>query len=140
MEKLTTEDRFAIMELVARYNYAADYGDANAWADTFAADGTFEGEQRTPDGTEKQFTVKGRDELKHLYNSLHEKWGTTHYRHWNNNHLMEGDGDTASHTCYFVFIRLNTGSPSIESTAVYNDKLKKIDGEWKFSRRTITWD
>ena len=140
MSALTPEDRFAILELVAQYNYAADYGDAETWADAFATDGVFEGERQTADGVERTFLVKGREELKRLYNSLHEKWRSIRYRHWNNNHIMDSDGQTASHRCYFQFIRLTDNTATISATAVYKDKLRKINGRWKFENRKIIWD
>ena len=40
---MTFEDRFAVHELVARYNKAIDTGDATGWADTFTEDGVFDG-------------------------------------------------------------------------------------------------
>jgi 3-phenylpropionate/cinnamic acid dioxygenase small subunit len=37
------EDKFAIQELIARYNHAIDFGNYDAWVECFAEDGVFEG-------------------------------------------------------------------------------------------------
>jgi len=37
------EDKFAIQELVARYNHAIDFGNYEAWVECFTEDGVFDG-------------------------------------------------------------------------------------------------
>jgi len=52
---LTTDDRVAILDLIARYSHFFDYGPAEKFADTFTDDGVFEFVTRQ--------TVRGRADL-----------------------------------------------------------------------------
>jgi hypothetical protein len=70
---LSTEDRLAILDLVARYNTTWDLGvpdGAARWASTFTDDGVFEIEVHGPEGLEKQ-TASGRAELEARYRARH---------------------------------------------------------------------
>ncbi len=125
---ISTDDKFAIHELSAIYNHAIDYGDADAWINTFTEDGVLSGVAHPYEGR-KALTAFVKDYLANA-SPMH---------HWTNNHIIQGDGDTASHTCYFQVISVQ--SPvTIMASGRYNDELKKIDGEWKFFRREATFD
>ena len=58
-------------------------------------------------------------------------------RHWTNNHVIEGDGDRATHSSYIMIVRMKE-TPIIETTGIYHDSLKKVNGAWKFVRREVT--
>jgi hypothetical protein len=137
---LSIEDRLAILDLVATYNHALDHGTALEWVSTFVHDGTFSSENRSSGGTEKGWVYEGRDELKELYESVHARLGTKAVRHWNNNHLIEVAGDTASHSCYYMGIVVDGGVPTAHHTGIYYDQLKKTDDGWKFTHRRIVFD
>ena len=123
---LSTEDKAAILELAARYSHAFDYGDTNTWVATFMEDGVL---------TDGQRSVKGTEELR-AFSENHAK-GEMNGRHWTNNHVVEGDGDSATHSSYIMIIRMGE-TPTIEATGIYRDTLKKVDGEWRFTRREVT--
>ena len=124
---LSAEDRFAITELMARYNHAADFGDAAGFADTFTEDALFEGSAST---------ARGREELMQVIrNSPPDRPS----RHWNNNALIDGDGDDATAKVYLLRISVD-GAPQLLASAVYHDTLRRVDGEWKFSHRKVHVD
>jgi len=125
---LSVDDRLAILELAARYNQAIDGADAEGWAGTFTPDGVFEG--RT--------TARGREELMAF---VRERAASerAHYRHWNSNAVIEGDGDRATMRLYLL-----TVSPQEQdrfgSSGVYHDELVRVGGQWKFQRRRVQFD
>ncbi len=125
---LDAADTLEILQLAARYNHAIDYGDPEAWAGTFTENGTFNTAQGVQEGHEAlaQFAAGFGT-------------GMAGARHWTNNHIVEGEGDSATHTCYLNLIQTNDGAKSM-ITGLYNDTLVKVDGQWRFSSRTVTAD
>lgn len=124
---LSAEDKIAIMELAARYNQAIDSGDGEGWAATFAEDGVFESAQGE---------VTGRAQLVQYVEDGAERRRERSTRHWNNNMVIEGDGDAATLSRY---LHLMSG-PELAATGTYDDTLKKVDGVWKFARRRVAID
>ncbi len=124
---LTFEDKYEITELAARYNHALDTGDGDAWAATFTDDGVFASSGSTLTGTEAlaEF-ARDRD--------------SAGLRHWTNNLVVDGEGREATLRCYLHVMRV--GAPGIEIvlTGLYADQLRRVDGEWKFSRRELEID
>ena len=122
---LSVEDRPAIQELIARYNHAIDGGDPDGWAATFAPDGTFESRGEVHAGTE-QLATFARGFQQRLPGA----------RHWNNNLVIDGDGDQATTTCYLQLWR----EGQLASEGRYVDTLRKIDGQWRFASRKVVRD
>lgn len=122
---LTVEDRLAIQELLARYNHAIDGGDPEGWAATFAPDGTFESRGEVHTGTE-QLATFARGFQQRLPGA----------RHWNNNLVIDGDGEQATTTCYLQLWR----EGQLASEGRYVDTLRKIDGQWRFTSRKVVRD
>ena len=123
----TIEDILEIKELNARYNFAVDERDAEAWAATFTTTGVFHallpGE-----------TPKGTAELQTFVSTVNEAFGKMH--HLTTNELITVDGDTATQKCYLLFF-YETDDASEGSICVYDDKLEREDGEWKYSERKV---
>ena len=124
---LTTEDRLAILDLTARCNQAFDYRDVDAWVETFTPDGVF--------GDSEGIAVRGTEALRAFAQAVAH--GDTVARHWNTGHVIEGDGNTATHSCYLMIIRLGE-VPTVVGIGRYDDKLMKMDGSWRFLRRVLT--
>ena len=124
---LSAEDRMEIMQLMARYNHAADGGDAAGFADTFSDDALFEGSAAT---------ARGREQLMGVIGAIPADART---RHWNNNALIEGDGDDATASVYLMRIAL-TAAPEVIASGVYRDTLKRINGQWRFTHRKVEPD
>ncbi len=122
---LSLEDRFAIQDLVARYNTAIDSGDAETWASMFTPDGTFESGGRVHQGTDA-LTTFARGFAERLAGS----------RHWNNNMIVEGDGDEATLRCYLLLMRAG----QVVTSAQYQDTLRRVDGQWRFASRRVVPD
>jgi len=129
---LTVEDQLAIQQLYAKYNHAIDSGDGPGWAANFTPDGVFVSGSGTFTGTE-QIATFGASLASRLK-----------IRHWTNNLVLDGDGSTATGSCYLVLYRLTPGEQppaGILTTAIYSDELAKgPDGAWRFTKRTATTD
>jgi uncharacterized protein (TIGR02246 family) len=128
---LTTNDRFAIHELVARYNKAIDTGDPKGWADTFTEDGTF-------DGIAGVFT--GRDQLQgfveaYVSDPQFADWASS--QHWTTNLVIDGDGDHAEMFAHVKMVKPEPDGGRIILVGVYTDTLAKVDGRWLFARRIV---
>ncbi len=125
---LSVADRLEILELAARYNHAIDSGDGKGWAATFTPDGVFETSRGATTGTAA---------LAQFAETFATRMAGS--RHWNDNHVIEGDGDEATHRCYLQLLR--TGEQAgIISTGRYDDRLRRVDGAWRFVHRTVLSD
>ena len=122
---LTPADRLEILDLIARYNFAVDSGNGEAYADTYSEDGVFQ----YPRGR-----AEGRQGLIDLIKVIREN--VPGRRHWSGNWIIEGDGDHASMRCYLIN-EVTVGGPQIISTGIYYDTLQRVDGAWKFKQRII---
>ena len=125
---LTANDRSEILQLAGRYAHAIDNNDAEGWADCFTADGAFE--------SEVQGRFAGRAELIRFSKTV-EKFGRqmeVQPRHWTNHWVIDGGGDAATATSYAMLIDTAHGG-AIMGTGIYRDRLRKVDGVWKFAER-----
>ena len=89
---ISIDDRMAILDLCARYNYFVDTDRAEQWADTFTSDGIFDG----PAGH-----AEGRDELIafcHMF-AAQAPGGM----HFTDNHLFDVRDDVVLHRCFLSF-------------------------------------
>lgn len=128
---LSTEDQLAIQQLYARYNHAIDAGKGDDWAACFTSDAVFSSGSGTFTGTAAlaEFATGFGSRMK--------------ARHWTNNLIVSGEGDSAAGSCYLVLYRLTPGEKppaSILATAIYNDELAKGGGVWRFTKRVATGD
>jgi len=126
-----------IRQLLARYNLAIDLGDAEAWAATFTADGVFEC-TGLPEGSPLGGRHQGTEELV-AYAKTNYSIAKGRARHWNANLLIDGDGETATMRCYLLNLTTATGRMA-GTTGIYQDRLRKVDGEWCFVERHIAVD
>jgi hypothetical protein len=128
---LSVEDQLAIQQLYARYNHAIDAGKGDAWAACFTPDGTFKSGPIDLGGTAKlaEFGTAFPTRLK--------------ARHWTNNLVVEPAEGGAKGSCYLMLLRLTPGEQppaGMVTTAIYNDTLAKVGGEWKFTSRAVAGD
>lgn len=127
---LSLADRLDIQDLLARYNHAIDSADTATWAATFIADGTFTSGGRTRTGT-AELEAFAADFAARMPGS----------RHWNNNIVIEGDGDQARMSCYLQLLKTGNSEPAtLVTTAKYEDTLQRVDGTWRFTSRTVLRD
>jgi uncharacterized protein (TIGR02246 family) len=128
---LTTEDQLAIQGLAARYNFAVDSGDGEAFAATFVEAGVLDlGPTQ----------IEGRPALQEFA----EHFPTTRRspRHVSTNLVIDGDGDQATLEAYVLIFALtgDPARPTIMTMGTYDDILSKEDGAWRFVQRNFTPD
>ncbi len=127
---LSIADRIEIQDLLARYNHAIDSADAAAWAATYTPDGSFTSGGRTRTGT-AELEAFAADFAARMPGS----------RHWVNNVLIDGEGDEASISCYLQLLKTGGGEPAtLVTTARYQDTLRRVEGAWRFTSRTVVRD
>jgi uncharacterized protein (TIGR02246 family) len=129
--RLSAEDRLDILELLARYAWAYDCGDAEAYADTFTEDGLFEGtfgEQ-----------VVGRTAIRDYVQTLMAPRGADMVQHHNDHVWIEGEGDRCTVYCYWMQVQQKAGEKtcSVRNIGYYVSECVKIDDIWYFKKRSI---
>jgi ketosteroid isomerase-like protein len=134
------QDRAEIEDLMARYLYAFDWQDPEAYAATFTEDGVLE----FAGGIER-----GREELAQVMRDMavREKAKADasfpprrhRVRHYVTNLVLEIDGDTARSTSYWWEFNndARAGRPYLGTYGHYEDELKRVDGRWLFAHRKI---
>ena len=125
---LTPQDHAEIQQLYARYNHAIDAGDANAWADTFTADGVFNN------------NFKGREGQLAFMKMWVEKMNGTQRRHWNSNLQVSGDGKTAKGSVYLMLWDISQKPAVVAGSGMYADSLVKTKQGWRFTARVVNLD
>jgi uncharacterized protein (TIGR02246 family) len=120
-----SEDRDEIRDLYSRYCLHVDTGTPEQWADLFTTDGEFGGPVEP---------VIGREALKGFATDVLAGGGGMH--HMVSNVALDVNGDDAVGTAS-VAIYVG-GAPGIVGR--YQDELRRVDGQWKFSRRNFRPD
>ncbi|HMD34099.1 MAG TPA: nuclear transport factor 2 family protein [Vicinamibacterales bacterium] len=124
--KLTTDDLVEIQQLYARYNWALDSGDAEAYAATFTPDGVFNNNT-------------GHDAIVKFAQGFHAGLGS-HLKHWNTNLMITPSPSGANGQVYLMLVDYATKPPSIFTSATYADELVKTPQGWRFKKRATKTD
>jgi hypothetical protein len=127
-----------IRQLLARYNFAIDLGDADGWAACFTEDGAFEC-SGLPEGSPFGGRHEGSAALR-AYAKGHFALAKGHARHWNWNLEIDGDGASATMRCYLLALSVGKPPAVKGSTGIYSDHLVKHNGRWLFADRHVTVD
>jgi uncharacterized protein (TIGR02246 family) len=130
---LPVEDQLAIHKLMADYNFASDIGDGEAWADLFVEDGVLDtGMGMVAEG--------GRKALVDFGNTVPKL--APGCRHLISNVSVDGSGDEATARVYMQMWMTSAqpGETKLAFSGVYDDVLRKVDGQWKFVKRVVTPD
>ena len=135
------DDRAAIEDLQARYMFALDFKDAEAYAATFAPDGILDfgrGE------------IKGRDAIAEMVANMRADFEQdidedtsglrpVAGRHSITNIVIKVDGDRATGRAYWF--HMGNDNPEraaqLNSFGHYEDEMVRIDGQWFFAQRKI---
>jgi uncharacterized protein (TIGR02246 family) len=128
---LTIEDQLAIQGLSARYNFAIDTGDADAFAAAFVENGVLNAAGQV---------TEGRTALADFARGFPETMRAP--RHVTTNLVIDGDGNFATLKAYLT-ISIMSGDPAqptVLASGAYDDTLSKEDGTWRFVRRTFNMD
>jgi len=123
---LTAQDFVEIQQLYAKYNWALDSGDAEAYASTFTPDGVFNNNV-------------GHDAIVKFANTFHAGLGA-HVHHWNTNLMILPTADGASGQVYLVLVDFATKPATIATSATYSDELVKTAQGWRFKKRATKGD
>ncbi|MGE0386614.1 MAG: nuclear transport factor 2 family protein [Gammaproteobacteria bacterium] len=130
--RLTADDHVEIQNLYARYSRCVDFGDAEGYAATFTADGSFDSSLGN---------LRGHASLAQFVRDALVRRGTT-TRHLPYNIEIEAAPGGARGRAYFVLVRAAAGDkpPAVLVTGQYSDALVKTAEGWRFSQRTATID
>lgn len=137
---LTPDDREDIRDLMAKYAFAIDFGDCEAYASTFTPTGTF-----WCDGWGEDSIVQGRhtgrEALFNFCKLCFESY-KGYLRHLSNGvQLMQGTGQRAEVRSYMMGVTVGTlPDAQILETGVYYDQVVKLDGRWLFEERHFIAD
>jgi uncharacterized protein (TIGR02246 family) len=129
------DDRAEIEDLMARYLFALDFFDADAYAETFTEDGVLDWAMGTVEGREAI-----RAEAAGMKASMAQVFGDgTIIRHFVTNIAISFEGDRASTRAAWFEAYNNgpDGAPKMGTFGHYEDALERIDGRWLFKRRRI---
>jgi hypothetical protein len=115
---LTAQDYVDIQQLYARYNYAIDSSDIEAYVALYTSDGAF-----------NNFT--GQDGLRTFMKNRNA--GTR--RHWNTNLVITPTPEGAKGAVYLMFLDVGMKPPAVTSAGKYEDVLVKTPQGWRFKKR-----
>lgn len=138
------QDRAEIEDLMSRYLFAMDYNDFDTYADTFTEDGTL---------NYATGTVTGRENIRAEAKAFKERVGKMFVdadgnpsllRHVLCHSTIRVEGDRAWHTGFWF--EFDNGGPKNDKNrptilmgtyGIYEDELRRVNGEWKFYYRNI---
>jgi hypothetical protein len=125
---LTADDRFEVMDLIARYAYAMDGTDPQAFLDCFTPDAELDIGYRT---------VKGAAELREFADYFAAKPGRPWYHHITTISI-EGDGQRCRSRCYMIMTSLDDeGRTQHAGCCNYLDEFVRVEGRWLFAKHTV---
>jgi uncharacterized protein (TIGR02246 family) len=135
------DDRAKIEQLEARYLFAMDFRDPDAYASCFAENGVL---------SWAGGVVEGREAIREFIRNQHSQagWGDTKEaagsypptaRHFLTNLVVHIDGDHGSSRAYWFEMGNNNPTRKVDVGAYghFENELVKKDGEWYFVTRTI---
>jgi uncharacterized protein (TIGR02246 family) len=132
--QMTADDRLDIFDLFARYAWAYDCSDAEAYAETFSPDGVL------TDGG--QLRVEGRPAIREAIKKFFEMRGTSLWQHHNDHLRMEGDGRECTVWSYWAVLehRRSDDYHGVGRLGYYFSRCVKLDDRWLFKERTFYLD
>ena len=127
------EDKFAIEELIARYNQAIDQGRFEDFLACWAEDGVFDGLGGPYVGKPaiRKFTDTYDERYRLRLNGL---------KHFTVNILSRIDGDHATSSSHLQLVTTGSKGARILFTGRYEDELRREGSEWRFTRRKLHQD
>ena len=135
-----TADRVEVQDLQARYLFALDWQDADAYAATFTEDGVLDWAGGVIRGRE---AIRAEVHGMRAYFEKHEKADAptrpARLRHFISNVVVDFDGDRATGRAYWFELNDDNRDrhPYVGGYGHYEDELRRVDGHWLFSRRRI---
>ena len=133
MNETSLEDRAAIHDLFARYCCALDNGEIETVVDCFAVDAIL----KSP-----IIDISGHDEIRAFAGRFAaQRAAGTQFRHMVSNIAVRTSGSRATATAYLLVLVSKDDSHRTLPPGRYECELTKgDDGQWRFSRRTVSHD
>lgn len=133
------EDRAAIEDLMARYLFAMDWNDYDAYADCFTDDGELDYAMGTTRGREniRAEARRFKDNVGQLF--VDSDGNPAKLRHVVAHKAIRVEGDRAWNTGFWFEMANDgpEGAPKMGTFGHYEDELSRVEGVWKFKRRKI---
>jgi ketosteroid isomerase-like protein len=128
---MTADDRLDIFDLFARYAWAYDCSDSEAYSDTFAADGVL--------ADEGQLRVQGRPAIQKTIRHFFDMRGTSLWQHHYDHLRIEGNGQECTVWSYWVVLehRKLDDYHGVGRMGHHFSRCVKIDGRWYFKERAF---
>lgn len=127
------EDRFAILDLEARYATTWDSGDAEGWAGLFAVDGVFD---MLPSGGMGGARYCGRESLRKFCSETTASWTGMHFLHAPQLVVQE---DAARATVFFEYRFVARGTADLTRQGAtgghYTVTYARTDEGWRMQER-----
>ena len=139
------EDRAQIEDLQARYMFALDFSDADAYLSTFTEDGIldiigmkWEGRENIREIFARMPPASSEGEEQPAAEEGQGTYPATG-RHNITNIVVKVDGDNAVGRAYWFHYGNNNPERKavVDSYGHYEDEMVKVNGEWLFSKRVI---
>jgi ketosteroid isomerase-like protein len=134
------EDRALIENMSNHYMVAVDAGDIETVMDTWAEDGVLDWVGGVEHGKAEIREAMSRFAGAGVMGTLPpEATERQRMRHQIINHVITVNGDTATSFAYWFAMHNRTTHGQVELLFMghYEDELVRIDGEWKFKKRTV---
>lgn len=126
---LSIEDRIEIETLYRLYNHRVDMtGDAAGMAALFTEDCVYD------HGRFGRY--EGRDAIQAFMQSAIDDQEAG-FQHWNDNLLIEGEGNDATATAYVMTLDARNVPPVIARASIYRDVLRRTADGWRFVSRRV---
>jgi uncharacterized protein (TIGR02246 family) len=133
-------DRAEIEDLQARYIFALDWQDADAYAATFTEDGVLDWAGGIVHGREAiRAEVRGMRAAFAKKEAADAPRRPARLRHFTTNAVLRVEGDRATHISYWFELD-NDGRdrwPYVGGYGHYEDELRRVDGHWLYTKRKI---
>ena len=136
---MSLDDRVAILEQIARYSYAWDERDAEAYTALFAEDAVFEVDPELPGGPAT--LARGREEIGAWARArmAARAPGVQTRHHQTGTIFDELSADSARTRTMLLTTRVGPGAEPA-TTGVYSDEWRRTPEGWRFARRTLRHD
>jgi hypothetical protein len=132
-------DMVEIQQLIARYSYTFDRGDAEGWADIFTPAGVWE--MSSAVGAQPSIRLDGRADLVAFCTKRFSDRppGLTYAHHQSGIHFTAFGADLArAEVMLILTISREGGPPSIARTGVYHDEWTRTAEGWRLKHRLLT--
>ncbi|MGH8220470.1 MAG: nuclear transport factor 2 family protein [Steroidobacteraceae bacterium] len=138
MQGPSAQDRTEIVELYARYSWALDTGDTDAYVALFTEDG--EATEETRGGTVE--TYKGHEEIRRLVRKFHDRADFPGHQHQMAQFLFEPDPQGRSQhwvvrSYAWATINQPPNPPRLYWCGHVRDVVAKVDDAWKIRSKAI---